>query len=121
MGIRTTQLMGLTYDANEIIRQNRVILWTDNICRKHANGDIEHLETHKYDIPRRASGNKWVGMFEEEGDLMIYTLLDGREVEEYIQAQPWSSGPCIFLALRDAKTKEPLPETLWDEGSINGV
>lgn len=51
--------------------------------------------------------------------LYRYTFRDGRVLEGYTQAEPWSSGPCTFMALRDAETKEPVPETLWSEKDIN--
>lgn len=50
-----------------------------------------------------------------------YTFRDGRVLEGYVQAEPWSSGPCTFMALRDAETKEPVPETLWSEADINNA
>ncbi len=53
--------------------------------------------------------------------LSRYRFEDGRILEDYIQAEPWSSGPHTFLALRDAITKKPLPETLWSEETIAGL
>lgn len=40
-------------------------------------------------------------------------------VEEYVQADPWSSGPVIFLALRYSKCKQPVTDSLWPEEEIN--
>jgi hypothetical protein len=42
----------------------------------------------------------------------------GTEVEEYIQAEPWSGGPCYFFALRDTSTGEPIAESLWTDDEI---
>ena len=43
-----------------------------------------------------------------------YKLKDNKGyVEEYIQAQPWDSGPMIYLALKNRITKEVIPESLW--------
>lgn len=50
-----------------------------------------------------------------------YKFSDGRILESYVQAEPQSSGPHTFLALRDAITKEPLLETLWPEETIDNV
>jgi len=60
-----------------------------------------------------------IGMFGEPVcDLKRYKCKDGRVIEEYEQCVPWSSGPVIFTAFRDAKTKEPIKETLWTEDEI---
>lgn len=40
-------------------------------------------------------------------------------VEEYVQAEPWSSGPVVFLALRYSKCKQPVDESLWPEEDLN--
>ena len=37
---------------------------------------------------------------------------------EYVQAEPWSSGPCIFTALRDADGN-PVEESLWAERAMD--
>lgn len=55
---------------------------------------------------------------EEGGHLFRYTLPNKRVFYEYIQADPWSSGPCIFLALKDAKGK-PVRESLWPKETID--
>jgi len=62
------------------------------------------------------------GMFDEVVHVLKeYETYDGIKIEEYVQAQPWSSGPCIFLALRNAETKEPILQTLWDEEEIDNA
>lgn len=57
--------------------------------------------------------------------LQEYTLPNGRVIREYVQAEPWSSGPCYFLALEemhiDHEGKEhwtPVEESLWSEEEI---
>ena len=57
--------------------------------------------------------------YEDVHDLQIYRFKDGRILEDYVQEEPWSSGPCTFMALRDHDTKEPLPETLWSQEIID--
>lgn len=98
--MRCTQFIGLNTWAQELLNQN-------------------HLK-----VP---TGDKWNGMYSDDGDLYKYTLLDtrfpsdyGKEITEYVQAAPWSSGPCIFLALKD-KAGNPIPESLWGEDEINEV
>ncbi|MHA2428916.1 MAG: hypothetical protein ACXADB_12910 [Candidatus Hermodarchaeia archaeon] len=34
-------------------------------------------------------------------------------VLEEVQASPWSSGPCFFLALKDKESREWIKESLW--------
>jgi hypothetical protein len=61
------------------------------------------------------------GMFNEE----VYTLLkyetyDGLFVEEFVQAEPWSSGPHIFLALRFVNPEHlEIQESLWSEEEMD--
>lgn len=43
----------------------------------------------------------------------------GKRFEEYVQADPWSSGPVIFLALRWSKTKRAVAGTKWSEREID--
>ncbi|MBS2009748.1 MAG: hypothetical protein JST01_22020 [Cyanobacteria bacterium SZAS TMP-1] len=45
-------------------------------------------------------------------DLNRYELPTGEVYEEYIQAQPWNSGPCSYIALKDG-AGEPVRESLW--------
>ena len=52
--------------------------------------------------------------------LSRYRLADGRVFEEDIQAEPWSSGPVFFLALKD-EHGEWAPESLWSEEQINNA
>ena len=67
---------------------------------------------------------EWVtGMFDEPV-WQIRRFMDkesGKKFEEYIQAEPWSSGPCIFLALRWVDTNEIITQTLWSDEEINNA
>lgn len=58
---------------------------------------------------------------ESTNELYRYTFSDGRVLEGYVQAEPWSSGPCTFMALRDAATGEPIAETLWPQSDIDNA
>jgi hypothetical protein len=63
---------------------------------------------------------KITGMFGEEiQSIREHTTRDGRILIDYVQAEPWSSGPCIFLALKWKDTDEPIKESLWDEEIID--
>lgn len=52
-------------------------------------------------------------------DLHRYTMADGRVLEEYVQAEPWSAGPVYHIALKDAKTGKPVAESLWTQDEID--
>jgi hypothetical protein len=43
----------------------------------------------------------------------------GPMVEEFVQAEPWSGGPCYFLALRLTETSQPIAESLWSDDEIS--
>ena len=66
------------------------------------------------------SGKTYSGMFDDVFCLNRYTLQDGRVFTEAVQAEPWSSGPCFFLALQD-EHGEWVPESLWSENEINAA
>ncbi len=50
--------------------------------------------------------------------LRRFILPCGTQVEEFVQAEPWSGGPCYFFALRDTATAEPIAESLWSDDEI---
>ena len=54
---------------------------------------------------------------EEVAKLKRYKLPTGETYTEYVQAAPWSGGPCYFIALKDANGK-PVPESLWSDEEI---
>lgn len=47
-----------------------------------------------------------------------YVFPDGRIYDEFVQAAPWSSGPCYFLALKD-KHGRKIKESLWTEKELS--
>lgn len=51
------------------------------------------------------------GMFGEDIELGQWRDADGNRYREVVQADPWSSGPCIFtcLEMRFASEEEPAP------------
>src|SRR5579883_2216385 len=46
-----------------------------------------------------------------------YTLPNGEVYSEFVQASPWSGGPCYFIALKD-KHGKPVPQSLWTDEEI---
>lgn len=51
-------------------------------------------------------------------DLHRYIMPGGKVFDEYIQADPWSSGPVYHIALKDARTGKPVAESLWTNEEI---
>ncbi len=92
--MRCTQIIGLNREACEFIS-------------KH---------TFSYMVYEDATDQ---GMFDDGPMLTEYVLQDGSKVREFIQAVPWSSGPCIFLALKDVESGKILFP--WDEETINNA
>lgn len=62
----------------------------------------------------------YTGMFGDPHDLMEYRFRDGRVFTEYVQTEPWSSGPCFFIALKD-NIDRVVPESLWAEEEIEAM
>jgi hypothetical protein len=48
-----------------------------------------------------------------------YTMPNGEQYVEFVQANPWSSGPQYFIALKDSRGN-PVPESLWTDEEICG-
>lgn len=119
--MRETQLMGLSVHAQEIIKAEEVKIGTRVIEEIYDDGsDDRFTEPITRDNPCQTHYDDLEGMFEELFPLWRYTFDDGTILEEYVQAQPWSSGPCFFIALKDSDGNV-VKESLWDEKTINDV
>lgn len=122
MGIRETQYFGLSQKAQLMIKGEDVHLYTDFIRRVHADGTEETITQEKRgsNVKRVPSGRITYGMFEEEIPLYEYHFPDGRILSEYIQETIWSSGPCIFVALKDENGKW-VRSTKWSKAIIDNA
>ncbi|MFH1585871.1 MAG: hypothetical protein ABIB79_03830 [archaeon] len=121
--MRCTQVYGLNeaarnmiHDCTPVTRVTRYLdenggLISENEEKGYAYDRVKH---EKY-----ADANN-TGMFDDGPNLMRHTLHDGTVYLEDVQAVPWSSGPCIFLALKDTKGTW-IPETLWSEEEIRNA
>ena len=118
MGIRMTQVIGLNERGQVLIEGQEVFLYTLIGRKIFADG---HEESYKEDF--RDSNVKvqrcgeFEGMFGDPYDLQSYTLPDGQVYAEAVQAQPWSSGPCVFLALKGSDGQW-IEESLWTDAEI---
>lgn len=111
--MRCDQPMGLSCGAEAYLAKNAI----HNQHELFINGKIdkEWTEPKKEQIDR-----VYYGMFGTEYPLHRYQKKDRSFIYEYVQSDPWSSGPVIFLALRDRDGK-PIKESLWDQEEIDNA
>lgn len=111
MGIRQTQLIGLNRDADDFLDNNAKCVEV-KICKEcgHKTGGGFCMSVYDEETGVQK------GMFEDGPLLHEYELKDGSKVREIVQADPWSSGPCIFLCLQDEDGKM-IGE--WDDDEMN--
>lgn len=50
-------------------------------------------------------------------NLHSYTMPDGKVYVEYVQATPWSGGPCYHVALKDSKGRV-VKQSLWTDEEL---
>ncbi len=120
MGIRMTQMIGLRPQAQEMVRpRGEVVVHRLTGIRTFPDGRTEAVDelVTRPDVACEPSGRFAEGMFGEQLELQRYTLKDGRALEEHVQEVAWSSGPCIFLALKDPEG-EWVPGTRWSRKEI---
>jgi hypothetical protein len=111
--MRTDQIIGLTGAAKIMItkmvdcieRGVRIIEGVEEPFERKIRVDL---------VKKEPSGAKYSGMFDTEYPLYKYTLPNGKVYTEYVQHEPWSSGPCFFLALQD-KSGKPVRKSLWSD------
>ena len=120
MGIRMDQHMGLNQWAAKFVAGTRVFLYTEKVERVHPDRRVEKFRPRRVygsSVRKEESGSSFSGMFGDTYPLHTYTFPDGRVYAESVQAEPWSSGPCFFLALKD-ENGAWVPESLWSEEAI---
>lgn len=120
--MRCWQYQGFNSEAQKILdekikvgERNSLVTYFDGRQPSTVNEKEDVLE-HPFTIEKYEFHNPWM---DEGCNLLLFRFNDGRVLESYVQAEPWSSGPCTFMALRDHVTKEPVVETLWDQKIID--
>lgn len=120
--MRSDQQMGLTYQARKFLQLNvSVQTCVEEVVRVYPDGRREQQSNRPVFEPvttKEPSGEVYEGMFGDKYPLFKYKLTDGRVYYEYVQADPWFSGPCFFLALKDFK-KEIVPQSLWSKEEMD--
>lgn len=106
--MRCTQVIGLKPEATQ---------WLQDHAKKSHEGHCPTCGSPGVVVatPYDLKTGRMAGMFDDGPILDAYRVED-REVREVVQAVPWASGPCIFLCLEYADTKERMFE--WTEQQI---
>jgi len=120
MGMRTTQIRGLHPRAKALVKGKLVLAYTEQVVRIYPDDRREEMPDQPVmasTIQKEKSGETFIGMFDEDYPLHKYTFPDGTVYYEEVQATPWSSGPCYFLALQD-EDREWVPESKWTNDEI---
>lgn len=126
--MRMDQYVGLTERAQKWIDENVVKETVETVSVSYVNGVETHRGTASVVGPLAEPYGTIEGAWEDNvAPLMAYTLRDGGTVEEYVQAEMWSSGPMYFIALR-YKGRSPcepgctcvpsLADLAWTEAEI---
>lgn len=85
--MRCDQMMGLPLEAIAFIEEHAVSRVVCPCCNRPYPRMLEKI-------------GEFVGMFEESYALLRHQLKDGKYADEFLQAAPWSSGPCHFIGLK---------------------
>lgn len=124
MGIRMDQYRGLNHWAARLASESeRTFAYLKRETRFYPDGRVERVPdilVYQSAVRIEPSGRYYRGMFGDQYALNKYTLPDGTVYYEGVQAEPWSSGPVFFLALKDEKGNW-VPESLWSEEEIENA
>lgn len=115
--MRCDQYIGLNQWAQKLV--SRKIKVHETGVRTYPNGRRKRFDRW-YRIP--AARISKIGTIRgawtaEVASLHRYVLPNGEIYQEYVQASPWSGGPCYFIALKD-KHGNPVPQSLWTDDEL---
>lgn len=85
--MRSDQFMGLPIEALEYIHKNL------------ERGPVCECCKRPFPVELKVIGH-FDGMFMDVYNLYEHQLKDGFVAVEFLQAEPWSGGPCFFIGLR---------------------
>lgn len=123
MGIQPAQHMGLNKWAREFVKGEPVLVYGEWTTRVYTDGQTETFKSksvYESSIKKEESGEFYSSSMldnEQRRPLHKYICPSGKVYFERIQAEPWSSGPIVFLALQDNQGNW-VPESLWAEKTI---
>jgi len=125
--MRCTQFIGLNDRARKLVDLGQETEYTIRGTKTYADGRVEDFqETQTRSIVQKERYSETYGMGEEEIPLYSYLFPPNKEdpsrpnfeILEEVQASPWSSGPCIFLALM-RENGEWIQESLWTDEEMD--
>jgi hypothetical protein len=116
--MRCDQYYGLNNWAKALVQKTQQVREVGE--RKFNDGATESFDRLvEITVAKIESIGKIEGAFDPiVSDLHRYTMPNGDVFEEYIQASPWSSGPCYFIALKHPDGSV-VKQSLWRRESIN--
>lgn len=115
--MRCDQHMGLNAWATEFLEAKAVKLVK---VERITTVEGQLVSETEYPIPNRKPCGEYEGMFGNPYTLWEYQTSTLGIVREYVQAAPWSSGPCHFLALKDVEGN-PISDSLWSQEDIDNA
>lgn len=115
--MRCDQYIGLNEWASRFVNRKQKVRETG--VQSFADGTKKNFDRwRRVPVLRREHAGIIRGAWRAEvAKLHRYTLPNGEQYVEYVQAQPWSGGPCYFVALMDRDGK-PVPASLWTDDEI---
>lgn len=120
---RSTQFVGLSDSAEKWIQKyciHNTVSTTTITADESGKVMSKSVNITRTPCTKLIKGGKVLGMFGEVvHELKSYTTKTGYEVIEFIQADPWSSGPVIFLALKFLKTGDVVVKSLHSKSVID--
>ena len=123
MGTRSDQYIGLNAWAANFVQGEPVLLYTEETTRNYPDGHTEQVDprpVYGSSIEKEECGYIEGAWNDHVASLLKYTFPNGKTYQEAVQAEPWSSGPCYFVALKD-ETGNWVPESLWSPQEIESV
>lgn len=117
--MRMDQYIGLNERGQKLVEMPNVS-YTDYIIRVRGDGSVVEFNTSGQDIPDGYSVElvgEIEGAFGPAGYLRRY-VFPNKVLTEKVQAEPWSSGPCYFVALVD-ENDQWVEESLWTDKEMD--
>lgn len=115
--MRTDQYMGLSPRARAELARfceeavvHTIIHFQDG--RKQEHQKVQVVPSYQVETIGSIAGT-WN---DHVANLSRYIFLDGRVWEEFVQAIPWSSGPCYFISV--TQDGDRLPRLDWNDEEI---
>lgn len=122
--MRTDQYIGLNGWAQSLLAANcvdarvvKLALFEDET--KILSDEIERVPLYTTEVIGDIKGAFWPD--DVVANLHRYTFPNGDVYEEFLQASPWSSGPCYFIALKEGGDGAVIVDSLWPEEKINAA